>query len=74
MSQRVSQVRDVFNKDWDSGGLFFFRALKGEQSLPVDAVDRMEVIWLKVLKATKKSSAKFRLQDDDLHLVRVGQS
>ena len=72
-SQRLAQVRETFSKDWDKGGRLYFRALKGEQSPPVDAIDRTDVFRVHAMKSKQKSDAKFKLSGDDLHIVKIGQ-
>ena len=75
-SQRLSSVRQTFREDWDKGGRLFFRALQGERSPPVDAIDRVDLFRIRSRRLGKKSDAKFRfrLQHEDMQLVKVGQT
>ena len=70
----MAQVRQACSEDWDKGGRLFFGALKGGQNPPVDAIDRVDNLAVRSLKTKKKGDATFRMADDDLHMVRAGQS
>ena len=72
-SQRLAQVRETFSKDWDKGARLYFRALKGEQSPPVDAIDRIDTIGVCAMKSKQKGDASFKLKGDDLQIVKIGQ-
>ena len=70
---RVRHIRQVFEDDWTKGGKLFHRALKGEQSPPVDAIDRHDVIHVQLLRSRRKAIASFRPLHEDLQLVAIGQ-
>ena len=69
----VRQIRDAVDKDWAKGGRLFHQALKSPQPPPVDAIDRADDIAAQLMRARRKGTATFRLLNDDLHLVRIGQ-
>ena len=70
---RIRGIRQAFSEDWSKGGKLFHRALKGPQSPPVDAIDRVDSIQVKLLRARQKMISSFVSVHDDLHLVSVGQ-
>ena len=70
---RVRQTRDAFAKDWTAGGKLFHRALRAPNPPPVDAIDRVGEVAVQLLRSRKKNIACFRVVNEDLHTVSIGQ-
>ena len=73
-AQRIKETRMKFHDDWTKGGRLSFQAIKPAQHPPVDAIDRVDRIEVKAVRSRRKGMAVFRLVDDDLPLISVGQS
>ena len=70
---RIKNLRDAFQNDWAKGGRLFHQALKSPQPPPVDTIYRAIDLRVQIMRARKKSVSTFRLLDDDLHTVSIGQ-
>ena len=70
---RVRQIRTAFEGDWTKGGRLFHKALRSPNCPPVDAIDRVGEIAVKVARARKKGVSSFHLVHEDMQLITVGQ-
>ena len=70
---RARQIRSKFEQDWTHGGRLFHKALRDPQPPPVHAIDRVDHLMVRHLRARKKGISTFMLVNDDLQMVAVGQ-